>query len=364
MLHLGASTAQFQAHLSCVSSRQITPLTKNCTLPPDAEVSLLQKGPSLQAMAGAWPTKPICGTLLNVVVSTGSCSPQTSCEVAPLPVPIHVTVLGSCISGTPLPSLHPGWRAQFCFAPACSLLWLFCFLLFCDQSPVASHGCPPLPPLFPPVDCVTGPGVAGQAPLDPADTFWPDGSVSSSRDSWRLPGLQRPALLINKPCLSVPLPGCLSATLSPRVEKNGINRRLVPSRVPSAPWSFPGMCPHAGLGSCTTVSLLSGEMVSPATDQRQVSSWSCWTTLSGHGLQLLSHPRGGPGGGVALSPPALGHALRWRIKSSLDLPLHQRSGFALEQGGLVVLHMVAFGKTQGRKVLPLSLPYICGGEMA
>lgn len=105
----------------------------------------------------------------------------------------------------------------------------------------------------------------------------------------------------------------------------GINRGLVPSGVPrasllGAPWFLRGTCPHVGLGSCTTVGLLCGEMASPATAQGPVSS--CWI-LSGLGLQLLSCPGGGLGGRVVMSPPALGHTLRWRVKSSLDLHLHQ-----------------------------------------
>ena len=69
--------------------------------------------------------------LLNAMVSVGSRSPQTSCEVAPLPVPIPATVVGSWISGTLLPSLHLVWRAQLCFAscllPALAVL-LFAFV--------------------------------------------------------------------------------------------------------------------------------------------------------------------------------------------------------------------------------------------
>lgn len=97
--------------------------------------------------------------VLNAMVSAGSCFPQTPCQAATLSAPIPATVVGSCVSGTPLPFLHLGWRARLCFAAACSGCFAFCFCFFCDKqvstSPVASHGCPPLPLLSLPVDCAT-----------------------------------------------------------------------------------------------------------------------------------------------------------------------------------------------------------------
>lgn len=70
------------------------------------------------------------------------------------------------------------------------------------------------------------------APPAPADTSWPHGFVSGSRDSWRIPGLRRHALLINKSCLSVPLGVCLlSQSLGWEEMGLGVSKGLVPSRV-------------------------------------------------------------------------------------------------------------------------------------
>lgn len=76
--------------------------------------------------------------VLNAMVSAGSCFPQTPCQAATLSAPIPATVVGSCVSGTPLPFLHLGWRARLCFAAACSGCFAFCFCFFvtsrCQQA--------------------------------------------------------------------------------------------------------------------------------------------------------------------------------------------------------------------------------------
>lgn len=111
-----------------------SPLCKNC-LPPGAEVPFLQKGRSLHVVSGSWPSKPICGTFLCQMLWCLQALALPSPLVRwPLPARTPATVVGSCISSTPLPSLHPGWRAQLCFAlllPA--PCFGFFFFLFCDK---------------------------------------------------------------------------------------------------------------------------------------------------------------------------------------------------------------------------------------
>lgn len=152
------------------------------------------------------------------------------CRVSLSPNPLsggHSFCTHSCHCGGVVRLQHPiAFPSPGLESPAllcCRLLWLFCFLLllFCDKqvptSPVASHGCPPL--LSPPVDCATR-HVEGRL-LQPQLTL--SGFVALQAAPETAGGSLgcRDMHCSQSPCLSVLLPGCLSAAPSPGLGRNG-----------------------------------------------------------------------------------------------------------------------------------------------
>lgn len=87
----------------------------------------------------------------------------SSWGIITLHVHVPAAVVGSFISGTSLPSFYLGPSPQFCFAPTHSLFWLFCSSVTSryQQPCCVPWGCPPHPPLSPPVDCATRPREGG-----------------------------------------------------------------------------------------------------------------------------------------------------------------------------------------------------------
>lgn len=183
----------------------------------------------------------------------------------------------------------------------------------------------------------------GRTPQAPADTFWPDGFVSSSRDSWRVTGLQRHTLLINKPSLSVLLPECLSAALSSRAgEKWALTEGWSPAGCPEhLCWVHhgpsPGYVPMWGWAAASCV----GEIC--------LTSHQSGTSILS---QLLDYPSGPWFSTFVKSwsrrrhdtEPTPSMLLSTCSGGGLKAPhisLHQ------SKGELAVLPVVASGKTQG-----------------